>query len=294
MGWIYIFVNLINFKVYIGKWSGRSIDDRYKDHINGRGSKHLYNAVQKYGIDNFLFGILHENIPKEQLSDLEIQEIARFDCNSRRGGWGYNKTDGGDGWTSEDASTFALKRVEDGTHNFLDSEFREFQRKIASETNRKRIKEGTHPFLDSEIQRETNRKRIKDGTHNFLDSEFQSKHARQRVEDGTHNLLGGKIQRENARKRIEDGTHPFLDSEIQRENARKRIEDGTHNFLNNHPRTRPEKKQVYWEFILSLPLGIKAARQYIFEKFRDIPKPTIYRWLRKWQAEFDPHERIGQ
>ena len=97
MGYIYIFVNLINFKAYIGKWCGKRVEDRRNDHKSGNGSQHLYNAIQKYGWENFIFDTLHENVPIEKLFDLERREIARFDCNSCRGGWGYNQTDGGDG-----------------------------------------------------------------------------------------------------------------------------------------------------------------------------------------------------
>jgi hypothetical protein len=46
-----------------------------------------------------------------------------------------------------------LKRVADGTHNFL-----------GSDTNRKRIENGTHHLLGGELQR----KRVTDGTHHFL------------------------------------------------------------------------------------------------------------------------------
>lgn len=98
MGWIYIFFCLVDYKVYIGKWSGRRIEYRRNKHINGHGNQHLYRAIQKHGWENFIFDVLHENVPKEKLNDLEREEIARFNCNScRPGGWGYNKTDGGEG-----------------------------------------------------------------------------------------------------------------------------------------------------------------------------------------------------
>ena len=38
---------------------------------------------------------------------------------------------------------------------------------------KKRIEDGTHHFLDGEISRRTQKKRVDEGTHNFLDSEFQ-------------------------------------------------------------------------------------------------------------------------
>ena len=270
MGWIYIFVNTLNGKVYIGKWSKKRVETRRDQHRFGKGkgySKHLYNAIQKDGWDNFIFDTLH-HAPKEMLADLEIQEIARFGCNSNQGGWGYNKTNGGDGFTSEDARVIsrenARKRVADGTHHFL-----------GGEIARKRVADGTHNFQGDN---NPSHKRVADGTHHFLGGEI----ARKRVADGTHNFLDSEIQRENARKRVANRTHHFLGGEIQH----KRIAEGTHNLLReNNPKARPEYMQVYWEFIILLPLGIKEARKHLYEKFSDIPRQTIWRWAEKWKTE---------
>ena len=132
--------------------------------------------------------------------------------------------------------------------------------------------------VDSETVSENNLKRVADGTHNLLGGEIN----RKRVADGTHHLLGGEIARENALKRVVDGTHNLLGGEINR----KRVADSTHNLLRkNNQKSRPEYEQVYTEFILSLPLGIKKARQRLFEMFSEIPQVTIYRWVAKWQAE---------
>ena len=54
MGWIYILVNTINGKVYIGKWTGKRIEHRRDQHKRGQGNQHLYRAIQKYGWENFI------------------------------------------------------------------------------------------------------------------------------------------------------------------------------------------------------------------------------------------------
>jgi len=54
---------------------------------------------------------------------------------------------------SENNRIVNLKKVADGTHNFL-----------GSENNRKRVANGTHHFLGGELVRQ----RVADGTHNFL------------------------------------------------------------------------------------------------------------------------------
>lgn len=123
----------------------------------------------------------------------------------------------------------------------LDTSQEEISR-LARESNLKRVADGSHQFLDGEISRKTNQQRLADGTHHFLDSEAQRKKAlaacTKRVLDGTHQFLGGDI----VRKRVADGTHHLLGGEIQRINAQKRLEAGTHNFLDPVQKSRSAKK----------------------------------------------------
>lgn len=95
-----------------------------------------------------------------------------------------------------------------------------------SETSRKtalkRVKNGTHNFLGGENVKE----RVANGTHNWLDGEIQRKTNAERIANGTHNFLGGELQR----KRVEDGTHPFT-SEFAIQVQKERINEGTHNWL---------------------------------------------------------------
>lgn len=95
---IYGIINKINGKMYIGK----SINDNVKSmrsrsqlHLHGKGSKLVFQAVQKYGIENFIVLILHkENCTKEKLEELEKWYILHFNTISKNG---YNMTKGGDG-----------------------------------------------------------------------------------------------------------------------------------------------------------------------------------------------------
>ena len=51
MGYIYKITNLINNKSYIGYTIYPQ--NRFIDHQHGRGSVLVYQAIKKYGIDNF-------------------------------------------------------------------------------------------------------------------------------------------------------------------------------------------------------------------------------------------------
>ena len=57
-GFIYKITNDINDKVYIGKTTLSSVEDRFQEHLKDSQrvrfeKRPLYNAISKYGIENF-------------------------------------------------------------------------------------------------------------------------------------------------------------------------------------------------------------------------------------------------
>jgi group I intron endonuclease len=94
---IYCIVNLINNKKYVGK--AKSITSRKSYHFsllknNKHINKHLQNAWNKYGEDNFFFYVL-ENCDLEKLNEREKYWVSEFKTNNLD--FGYNITEGGDG-----------------------------------------------------------------------------------------------------------------------------------------------------------------------------------------------------
>lgn len=97
VGRIYIIRNTINEKVYIGQTIA-SLKDRWYSHLKPsihktRGSYKIYNAMNKYGKENFYIELLEDNIPTELLNQKEIDYIEQYDSYNN----GYNSTKGGDG-----------------------------------------------------------------------------------------------------------------------------------------------------------------------------------------------------
>jgi group I intron endonuclease len=82
---IYKITNTVNLKAYIGYSS--NVNSRWQDHKSGYGSKVVYNAIQKYGVDNFTFEILAEDTVDNE--DMYIQEHNTMAPN------GYNLVAGG-------------------------------------------------------------------------------------------------------------------------------------------------------------------------------------------------------
>lgn len=96
-GVIYKITNLINGKQYIGQTSKYRISDRWSQHKHSAryGKKnYLYNAMRKYGEDNFEFKVIIHNIPVDKLNFYEQLWINKLNTKSPNG---YNLTDGGEG-----------------------------------------------------------------------------------------------------------------------------------------------------------------------------------------------------
>lgn len=90
MGCIYMFQNQVNSMVYIGKCQG-NVKKRYNAHLRGDGNKPLKDAIDRHGIENFTFEILHDGILGEFLSFYEKEEIKRYNSVEPNG---YNQTTG--------------------------------------------------------------------------------------------------------------------------------------------------------------------------------------------------------
>jgi len=92
---IYKAVNIINGKVYIGfdsKWPKRKIE--HKSRSKKENNYKFYNAINKYGWDNFEWFIIYQSKDREHtLKVMETFFIKQYDSFNV----GYNMTIGGDG-----------------------------------------------------------------------------------------------------------------------------------------------------------------------------------------------------
>jgi group I intron endonuclease len=86
-------INKINGKKYIGQ-TGQKPEDRFRrDGIGYMGSRVFYNAIQKYGWDNFEHKILFSNLTLEQANTIEQTLISVYKTTDRK--YGYNLESGG-------------------------------------------------------------------------------------------------------------------------------------------------------------------------------------------------------
>ncbi len=101
MAYIYKITNTINNKLYIGK-TINTIEKRFAEHIKQSKitqakKRPLYNAINKYGIENFTIEIVEECDIKE-VNEREKYWINYFNTYK----YGYNATLGGDGTNTLD------------------------------------------------------------------------------------------------------------------------------------------------------------------------------------------------
>lgn len=99
MGYIYKITNTINGKVYIGK-TERSIEQRWQEHLKFASTelneqRPLYNAIRKYGVNNFIIEVVEET---KDVNEREQYWINYYNSYKE----GYNATLGGDGKTLYD------------------------------------------------------------------------------------------------------------------------------------------------------------------------------------------------
>lgn len=89
---IYKAKNVINNKCYIGQTS-KCLEVRKKEHLHK--GYYFYNAIQKYGMDNFKWFVLCDCDTKKELDEMEFHYIKQY--HSHISEWGYNLTYGGEG-----------------------------------------------------------------------------------------------------------------------------------------------------------------------------------------------------
>lgn len=87
---IYKITNKINGKVYIGQ--SVDIGRRWRQHMTAKDDIYFHKAIQKYGVDNFIWEVI-EKCKKSELDERESYWIEYYDSFNK----GYNCTKGGEG-----------------------------------------------------------------------------------------------------------------------------------------------------------------------------------------------------
>lgn len=176
-GCVYLARNAINKKIYIG-YTNQTLGRRITAHLSAAKTKendrYFYNAIKKYGKDNFLWTILFLSNDQSKLKEIERECIKLYESNNRL--FGYNLTTGGEGASlnTEIKSKISRKAKE---RNLFGKRNPFFGKSHSKETRQKlsRVRSGKRwsPF---EKHTEETKKRLSDIRRNLAkDPEFIEK-----------------------------------------------------------------------------------------------------------------------
>lgn len=108
---VYLLLNTINNKSYVGKHKGNSIETRWDRCLDG-ANNHLKAAKNKYGVDVFSREILNYCSSEEEMNNLErlwILTLRTYDPN-----FGYNMTYGSEGKIHTSETKMKMSKVRKG------------------------------------------------------------------------------------------------------------------------------------------------------------------------------------
>ena len=105
MYYLYTITNSVNAKQYVGITN--NVGRRWIEHKSGHGSKLVWQAVKKYGVENLVLDVLCEGCI-EDIKQLEILLIQHLETQAPRG---YNLTEGGEGATGWKHSNSTRKKM---------------------------------------------------------------------------------------------------------------------------------------------------------------------------------------
>ena len=92
---LYVYTNKVNGKKYVGQTCKTLKRRAGKNGTGYNKCTYFYNAIKKYGWDNFVPKVLYNNLSKEEADILEIETIQKL--NTRNVDYGYNILIGGSG-----------------------------------------------------------------------------------------------------------------------------------------------------------------------------------------------------
>ena len=159
---IYLILNIVTGKVYIGK-TKFTIEKRFERHkklARNRVNRYLYDAMNKYGFDNFKVFLIEITESKLQ-NDREKFWISKFRSNNPK--YGYNMTDGGDGGATNVGKSMKGKTYKDAWKRKGEDYFNIRNKKRSEKISRA----NTGRFVGRTISKEQ-RDKLRKSAYNFV------------------------------------------------------------------------------------------------------------------------------
>ena len=303
MGSIYKITNIVNGKSYIGKTTRDAVKTRIRQHLRGKGSQPVKDAIEKYGQDAFTYEILHDGIIPEFLDDLEKEVIAKFNTVAPHG---YNLTDGGEGGSPSEETRRKISKAGKGRtpwNKGKPSPYRGVPR--SEETRRKISKANTGKTHSEETRRKISEVQIgrtpwNKGKPSPYRGVPRSEETRRKISKAHKGVplsvehrrklseahKGVPLSMEHRRKLSEahKGQIPWNKGKPSQNRGIPLSEEHRRNI--SEARKTPEHIDARKCFI-SLPsdMSLQEKRKHLRQKFPDIPNTTLWRWCKKFALE---------
>lgn len=129
---VYVHTNKINGKKYVGQ-TYRDPEHRWENGKGYKSSPYFYQAIQKYGWDNFEHEVVASNLTKEEADNFEKLLINKLNLMQRE--YGYNLKEGGTGGKFSEATIQKMSESHSGEkHHMYGKHLSEKTKKKISET----------------------------------------------------------------------------------------------------------------------------------------------------------------
>lgn len=262
---VYKHTNKINGKVYIGQTCQNNPNRRWRNGDGYKCSPLFYNAIQKYGWDNFEHEILENNLSLEQANILEAEFIKKYKSNNSL--YGYNITPGGQNYVMADSTKEKLSIIFTG-------------RKHSEETKKKMSKSHIGKKHTEEEKRKISEAQKGEKGNNY--GKKMSKETKRKISEASKGKEKSletreKLSMANKGKRMSDKTKKILSEQ------RKGIplKESTKEKLKEHYKTHPNPMygkhhtEETKEKIRNTKLGKKKALESRLNDSRNIKVKCI-------------------
>lgn len=226
---IYVHVNKVNGKIYIGQTHHLDPTKRWMSRGYGyRNCTYFWNAIQKYGWDNFEHIVLVEHLSLEMANIIEAELIKKYDSNNRYKG--YNIEFGGRNSMLAESTKKKISKAHKGL-------------KVSDETKRKiskATKGKNNPFYGKKHSKATRQKMKENhwdcsGENHYLYGKHLSEETKQKLREaniGENSYWYGKHKTEETKQKISMA----ITGQKRTDEQKKHIKENHADFTGkNHP-----------------------------------------------------------
>ena len=259
---LYIITNRIDTFQYVGK--DQNLPTRIRNHFSGNtpNCKHIHRAIMKYGKDAFDVEIIrYPNISPEALAEVERWKIRQLDSFHN----GYNCTEGGEGMPGHKHSKESRAKMSKAN---------------SGENNPMYGKTHSESTLDKMSEVKKGKKFSEKHRHNLSQARIGKTHSKITLNkmSKTQKKIGNKPPSQKGKKFSEQHKR-----NMSKSHKGKTFSDEALRNMSEAQKL-PEYHTAH-KFFASLSVSVDERRKLLYQKFPNVKKKTIQKWIHQWQSD---------